>query len=79
MIRLVVVAAAAIGLILFAAFVVSRLLATRTRGLSIRMQIFLALGLIVGAFAFGLGIMVIDRIEARAVRLASQADRKSVV
>ncbi len=81
MIRLVVVAAAAIGLILFAAFVVSRLLATRTRGLSIRMQIFLALGLIVGAFAFGLGIMVIDRIEARAVRLASQAalDESAVV
>lgn len=73
MIRLVVVTAAAVGLILFAAFVVSRLLATRTRGLSIRMQVFLALGLIVGAFAFGLGVMVIDRIEARAVRLANQA------
>ncbi|HEX3854222.1 MAG TPA: ATP-binding protein, partial [Polyangiaceae bacterium] len=28
---------------------------------------------IVGAFAFGLGLMVIDRIEARAVRIASQA------
>ncbi|MBK7579802.1 MAG: GHKL domain-containing protein [Myxococcales bacterium] len=73
MTRLIVVAAASIGLILFLAFVVSRLLATRTRGLSIRMQVFLALGLIVGAFAFGLGIMVIDRIEARAVRLANQA------
>jgi two-component system, OmpR family, sensor histidine kinase CreC len=71
--RLIVVAAAAIGLILFAAFVVARLLQTRTRGMSIRMQIFLALGLIVGAFAFGLGVMVIDRIEARAVRLATQA------
>jgi signal transduction histidine kinase len=72
-IRLVVVAAAAIGLILFAAFVVARLLGSRTRGLSIRMQVFLALALIVGAFAFGLGLMVIDRIEARAVRLATQA------
>jgi two-component system, OmpR family, sensor histidine kinase CreC len=72
-IRLVVVAAAAIGLILFAAFVVARLLEARTRGMSIRMQIFIALGLIVGAFAFGLGVMVIDRIEARAVRLANQA------
>jgi signal transduction histidine kinase len=71
--RLVIVAAAAIGLILLAAFVVARLLAARTRGMSIRMQVFLALGLIVGAFAFGLGIMVIDRIEARAVRLANQA------
>lgn len=81
MIRLVVVAAAAIGLILFAAFLVSRLLATRTRGLSIRMQVFIALALIVGAFAFGLGVMVIDRIEARAVRLANQAalDESAVV
>ncbi|RYZ07143.1 MAG: HAMP domain-containing protein [Myxococcales bacterium] len=68
-----IVAAAAIGLILFVAFVVSRLLRTRTRGMSIRMQVFLALGVIVGAFAFGLGIMVVDRIEARAVRIAVQA------
>jgi two-component system sensor histidine kinase CreC len=73
MLRLVVVAVAAIGLILFVAFVVSRLLGTRTRGMSIRMQIFLALAVIVGAFAFGLGVMVVDRIEARAVRLATQA------
>ncbi|MFZ5893947.1 MAG: ATP-binding protein [Myxococcota bacterium] len=73
MLRLVVVAAAAIGLILFVAFVVSRLLGTRTRGMSIRMQVFLALAVIVGAFAFGLGLMVIDRIEARAMRLATQA------
>lgn len=71
--RLVVVAAASVGLILFVAFVVSRLLRTRTRGMSIRMQIFLALAVIVGTFAFGLGLMVIDRIEARAVRIASQA------
>jgi signal transduction histidine kinase len=73
MLRLVVVAVAAIGLMLFVAFVVSRLLGTRTRGMSIRMQVFLALAVIVGAFAFGLGLMVIDRIEARAVRIATQA------
>lgn len=73
LLRLIVVAAAAIGLILFVAFVVSRLLRTRTRGMSIRMQVFLALALIVGAFAFGLGLMVVDRIEARAVRIARQA------
>ena len=81
MTRLIIVAAAAIALILFAAFIAARLLATRTRGLSIRMQIFLALALIVGAFAFGLGIMVIDRIEARAVRLANQAalDESAIV
>ncbi|HEX7453688.1 MAG TPA: histidine kinase dimerization/phospho-acceptor domain-containing protein, partial [Polyangiaceae bacterium] len=79
MIRLIVVAAAAVGLILFVAFVVSRLLRTRTRGMSIRMQIFLALAVIVGAFAFGLGLMVIDRIEARAVRIASQAAEDEAV
>lgn len=71
--RIVIVAATSIGLILFVAFVVSRLLRTRTRGMSIRMQVFLALALIVGAFAFGLGLMVVDRIEARAVRIATQA------
>lgn len=73
MTRLIVVSAAAIGLILLVAFVVSRLLRTRRSGMSIRMQVFLALAVIVGAFAFGLGVMVIDRIEARAVRLATQA------
>jgi signal transduction histidine kinase len=71
--RLVIVAAAAIGLMLFVAFVVSRLLRTRTRGMSIRMQVFLALGVIIGVFAFGLGVMVVDRVESRAVRLAIQA------
>jgi signal transduction histidine kinase len=78
-IRLIVVAAASVGLMLFVAFVVSRLLRTRTRGMSIRMQIFLALAVIVGAFAFGLGLMVIDRIEARAVRIASQAAQDEAV
>jgi len=78
-IRLIVVAAASVGLMLFVAFVVSRLLRTRTRGMSIRMQIFLALAVIVGAFAFGLGLMVIDRIEARAVRLSSQAAEDEAV
>jgi signal transduction histidine kinase len=74
-IRLVVVAAAAVGIILFVAFVVSRLIRTRTQGISIRMQVFLALAVIVGTFAFGLGLMVLDRVEARAVRLAEQAAR----
>lgn len=71
--RLIVVAGAAIGLIVFVAFVASRLLRARTTGFSIRMQIFLALFAIVGAFAFGLGLMVVDRIEARAVRLATES------
>jgi two-component system sensor histidine kinase CreC len=71
--RLVVVAAGSIGLILFVAFVTARLVRARTRGVSIRLQVFVALAAIVGAFAFALGVMVIDRIEARAVRLATQA------
>jgi signal transduction histidine kinase len=71
--RLVVVTLGAIGLMLFVAFVTARLVRARTRGISIRMQVFLALAAIVGAFAFGLGVMVIDRIEARASRLAAQA------
>jgi two-component system sensor histidine kinase CreC len=74
-IRLVIVAAASVGLILFLAFFVSRLLRTRTRGMSIRMQVFLALAVIVGAFAFGLGLLVVDRVEARAARLAMEAAR----
>lgn len=75
MLRLVIVAAAAFGLILFVAFVVSRLVRSRTRGLSIRLQVFLALAVIVGAFAFGLGLMVLDRVEARARSIAEQAAR----
>jgi two-component system sensor histidine kinase CreC len=78
-IRLIVVASASIGLILFVAFVVSRLARAHTRGMSIRMQVFLALAVVVGAFAFGLGLMVIDRVEARAVRLAWQAARDEAV
>ncbi|MBX3183518.1 MAG: HAMP domain-containing protein [Polyangiaceae bacterium] len=73
MLRLIVVAATTIGLILFVAFVASRLVKSLSRGMSVRMQVFIALAAIVGSFAFGLGLMVIDRVEARAVRLAKQA------
>jgi signal transduction histidine kinase len=73
MMRLLLVAASSVGLILFVAFVVSRLLATRTRGFSIRMQMFLALALVIGTFSVGLGFLVIDRVEARAVLLAQHA------
>jgi len=71
--RLLVVGTASIGLMLFVAFVVARLLHTRTHGMSVRMQVFFALALIVGAFSLGLGVLVVDRVEARAVRLATQA------
>jgi len=53
--RLIIVAVTAICLILFVAFVISRLVESRTRGLSIRMQVFLALSVIVGAFASASG------------------------
>jgi signal transduction histidine kinase len=73
MIRLVIVSATAIAAILFVAFVASRVARSRQTGLSIRMQVFLALALVVGAFAAGLGVMVLDRIQARAVRFAVQS------
>jgi signal transduction histidine kinase len=43
--------------------------------MSIRLQIFLALAGIVGAFALGVGLLVLDRIEARATLLATEAAR----
>jgi len=75
MIRLIIAVVGAIGLILFVAFISARLVRSRTAGMSIRMQVFLALALIVGAFAFGLGVLVIDRIEARATLLAEESAR----
>lgn len=71
--QLLVVAASAIGLIVFVSFVIARLLRARTAGMSIRMQVFLALASIVGAFAFGLGLLVLDRIKARADLLGREA------
>jgi two-component system sensor histidine kinase CreC len=73
--RLWIVGAGAIALILFVAFVVARLIRSRTAGISIRMQVFLALASIVGAFALGLGVLVVDRVEARATLLAEESAR----
>jgi signal transduction histidine kinase len=70
---MVIVAAAGVGLIALIAFIVVRLLRSRTSGLSIRMQIFLALASIVGAFAFALGLMVLDRIKERADLVGREA------
>lgn len=75
MTSLLFIAAASVALIIFVAFIASRLLRSRTAGLSIRMQIFLALAGIVGAFAFGLGVLVIDRVKARATLLAEESAR----
>jgi two-component system, OmpR family, sensor histidine kinase CreC len=79
-IRLVIVAAASMGLIVLVAFIATRLVRSRRRGLSIRMQVFIALASVIGAFAFGLGLMVLDRIEARGQRFAADsADEKARV
>src|SRR5580692_8674152 len=67
---ILVSAASAVALIIFVAFVVSRLLRSVSRGLSIRMQVFVALASLVGAFALGLGLLVLDRLEARTTDIA---------
>ncbi len=71
--QMIAVTAASIGLIIFVSFIAARLIRARTAGMSIRMQVFLALALIVGAFAFGLGIMVLDRVKARADLVGAEA------
>jgi signal transduction histidine kinase len=73
--RVVLSFAIAIALILGVAVLVSRLLRSRTRGTSIRMQVFIALALIIGAFGVGLAVLVIDRIEARATLLGAASAR----
>lgn len=72
---LLLIAASAIGLILFVAFVAARLIRARTAGFSVRMQVFLALASVIGAFAFGVGLLTLDRIEARATLLGSSSAR----
>ncbi len=69
------IAASSVALILFVSFIASRLVRSRRAGFSIRMQIFLALAFIVGAFAFGLGVLVLDRVKARATLLAEESAR----
>lgn len=73
MTRVLITASSAVGLIVFVAFIVSRLLRARSRGFSVRMQFFLALASIVGAFALGLGLLVLDRLEARTTLIAEGA------
>ena len=73
MTRLLVTAGMAVALIFFVAFIASRLMGARSRGLSIRMQFFLALASIVGAFALGLGVLVLDRLEARTTLITEGA------
>lgn len=64
---------AALGLLLGATLLAQRLVRARQSGMSVRLQVFLALACIVGAFAGGLGLLVVDRIDARARWLATEA------
>ena len=73
--RLLVTASSAIALIFFVAFIVARVVRSRSRGFSIRMQFFLALASIVGAFALGVGVLVLERLEARTTDIAKGAAR----
>ncbi len=75
MMRLILSASASVALLLLVTFITVRLVRARTAGMSIRMQVFLALAGIVGAFACGVGLLVLDRIEARATLLATEAAR----
>ncbi len=81
MTRLIIVAVAAIGLILLVAYFITRLVRSRRRGMSIRLQVFVALAAVIGAFAFGLGLLVLDRIDARATRFATHnaTDKANVI
>lgn len=67
------------ALLLFVAFIAVRLWRSRRTGVSIRMQIFLALAGIVGAFALGLGLLVLDRVRARTTALAEESARSEAL
>jgi signal transduction histidine kinase len=75
----VITAVAGLVLIVFTTFLANRLLRSRRSGLSIRMQLFIALALLVSAFALGLGLLVLNRIDARATSLAQDAARDEAV
>lgn len=73
---ILITSGSAVALIVFVAFVLSRLFRSRSRGLSIRMQVFVALASLVGAFALSLGLLVLDRLEARTTRIAEGTARE---
>lgn len=61
------------ALLAFASFVLLRLWRSVRRGLSIRMQVFVAMAAVSGAFAALLGLIAVERLELRATRLAAEA------
>ena len=62
-------------LTLFAAFVLWRLLRSFRHGLSIRMQVFVAMATVSGGFAALLGLLAVQRLELRAARLLAEVSR----
>ena len=71
--REVVLAALAILTIAGGAATVARLLRARTHGLSIRLQVFLAMASIITLLNTAFGAIVVDRFQARAALFAQQA------
>ncbi len=63
-------------LVLFSGFVLLRLLRSVRRGLSIRMQVFVAMTLVSGGFAALLGVIAVQRLELRAARLFTEVAKE---
>jgi signal transduction histidine kinase len=67
---------ASLLLALFAAFMLWRLGRSLRRGLSIRMQVFVAMATVSGGFAALLGLLAVQRLELRAARLLAEVSRE---
>lgn len=63
---------ATLALLAFLGFVLSRLYRSLRRGLSIRMQVFVAMAAVSGVFAALLGVIAVQRLELRAARLFAE-------
>ncbi len=63
-------------LLLFSGFVLLRLLRSVRRGLSIRMQVFVAMTAVSGGFAALLGVIAVQRLELRAARLFTEVAKE---
>lgn len=67
---------ASIALSAFAGFVFLRLWRGRLTGISIRMQVFVAMAAVSGAFAALLGLVAVQRVESRSALLAEETVRE---
>ncbi len=67
---------ASLLLSLFAAFMLWRLWRSVRHGLSIRMQVFVAMATVSGGFAALLGLLAVQRLELRAARLLGEVSRE---